>query len=162
MRIPTAHSRRTPIDFQTAMTPLIDIVFQLLIFFICASTGQLRELILPTDFAAGALGSQVAPPVEQPLGEVWIRLTRQLDITVMRVESREIRELPEWESTLQALAKAAKEIPVVLDIDSDVPIGDAIAVYDTCQSVGFLSISFAAESRKTQPSEPPSGRKADQ
>ena len=52
------------------MTPLIDVVFQLLIFFICASTGRLRELLLPTDFAAGALGDQAAKSVERPLGEV--------------------------------------------------------------------------------------------
>ena len=31
------------------MTPLIDVVFLLLIFFVCASTGQIRESLLPTN-----------------------------------------------------------------------------------------------------------------
>lgn len=52
MRIPTSRQRATQVDMQTAMTPLIDVVFQLLIFFICTSTGHMKELLLPTDFRA--------------------------------------------------------------------------------------------------------------
>lgn len=149
MRIPTAHSRRTPIDLQTAMTPLIDVVFQLLIFFICASTGHLRELLLPTDFSAGALGDQSATPVERPLGEVWIRLSREFDETVMRVESLEFRRFEELEATLLSLAKTANEIPVILDIGGDVPLGDAVEVFDACRASGFRSINFAAEAPRS-------------
>lgn len=145
MRLPTSHSRRTPLDLQTAMTPLIDVVFQLLIFFICASTGHLRELLLPTDFAAGAVGEQTAVAVEKPLGEVWVRLSRDRDETVMRVESLEFRDLPKLEQALRSLALAAVEIPVILDIDGAVPLGDAIGVYDACRAAGFRSISFAAD-----------------
>ncbi len=145
MRLPSAHSRRTPIDTQASMTPLIDVVFQLLIFFMCASTGHLRELLLPTDFAAGATGQRSAQPIERPLGEVWVRLRRELDETIMRVEAREFRELSDLEETLRALASAANEIPVILDINGDVPLGDAVGVYDTCRAAGFRSISFAAE-----------------
>jgi len=145
MRIPTSHARRTPIDLQGAMTPLIDVVFLLLIFFICASTGHLRELLLPTDFAAGAVGQAAQEPVERPLGEVWIRLTRDGDVTVMQAEGREFRELTELEETLRALAATASEIPVILDIRGDVPLGDAVSVYDACRAARFRSISFAAE-----------------
>ena len=154
MRIPTAHSRRTPIDLQTAMTPLIDVVFQLLIFFICASTGHLRELLLPTDFAAGALGDQAAKPVERPLGEVWIRLSRESDETVMRLEGLEFRQLDELQATLVSLAKTADDIPVILDIGGDVPLGDAVGVYDASRAAGFRSISFAAEAPRTEKADP--------
>jgi biopolymer transport protein ExbD len=145
MRIPTSHSRRTPVDLQGAMTPLIDVVFLLLIFFICASTGHLRELLLPADFTAGAVSDQAREPVERPLGEVWIRLSRDADVTVMQVEGREFRELEELAESLKALAAEAGEIPVILDIHGDVPLGDAISVYDTCRAARFRSISFAAE-----------------
>jgi biopolymer transport protein ExbD len=150
MRIPTSHSRRTPIDLQTAMTPLIDVVFQLLIFFICASTGHLRELLLPTDFAAGALGDQPNKSVERPLGEVWIRLSREFDETVMRLEAREFRELPALEETLRALAATTNEIPVILDIGGEVPLGDAVSVFDICRAAGFRSINFAAEAPRAE------------
>jgi len=150
MRIPTAHSRRTPIDLQTAMTPLIDVVFQLLIFFICASTGHLRELLLPTDFAAGALGEQTARQIERPLGEVWIRLSRESDETVMRVEGLEFRRLDELQATLRALAETANDIPVILDIGGDVPLGEAVGVFDASRAAGFRSINFAAEAPRLE------------
>ena len=45
MKIPSAHYDRQ-LDDSQAMTPLIDVVFLLLIFFVCASTDQVRELSL--------------------------------------------------------------------------------------------------------------------
>lgn len=127
------------------MTPLIDVVFQLLIFFICASTGHLREMLLPTDFAAGAVGSTAPRQIEKPLGEVRIKLRREVDATVYKLEGREFHELNMVEAMLKALAEAAKEIPVILEIDKDVPLGDAVSVYDICRAVRFQSIHFAAD-----------------
>lgn len=127
------------------MTPLIDVVFQLLIFFICASTGHLRELLLPTDFAAGSVGAMTPRQMERPLGEAWIRLRRELDTTIVQVEEREFRDLNELQGTLRDLAEAASEIPVILEIQGDVPLGDAVAVYDACRAARFRSISFAAD-----------------
>src|SRR5258708_3602882 len=133
MRIPSSHSRRTPIDFQGAMTPLIDVVFQLLIFFICASTGHLREMLLPTDFAAGSIGDKAPRQIEKPLGEVRIKLRREIDATIYQVEGMEFRELDRLEGMLRSLAETAIEIPVILEIAGDVPLGDAVSVYDACR-----------------------------
>lgn len=133
------------------MTPLIDVVFQLLIFFICASTGHLREKLLPTDFAAGAIGDKPPRQVEPSLGEVRIRLRWEIDATVYQVEGREFRDLEGLQAMLKALAQTAIEIPVILEIDGDVPLGDAVAVYDTCRAVRFRSIHFAAKQGLPKP-----------
>lgn len=127
MRIPSTHSRRTPIDLRGAMTPLIDVVFQLLIFFICASTGHLREMLLPTNFAAGAVGDK-ARQIDKPLGEVRIKLRREIDTTNYQVEGRDFQELDTLQVMLRALAETAIEIPVILESQGDVPLGDAVGV----------------------------------
>jgi biopolymer transport protein ExbD len=145
MRIPSSHSRRTPIDLQSAMTPLIDVVFQLLIFFICASTGHLRELLLPTDFAAGAIGDKAPQQIEKPLGEVRIRLRREVDATIFKVEGTEFTDLVNLTAMLRGLAETAIDIPVILEIDPDVPLGDAVSVYDACRAAKFRTINFAAD-----------------
>ena len=145
MRIPSTHSRRTPIDLQGAMTPLIDVVFQLLIFFICASTGHLREMLLPTDFAAGAVGDKAPRQIEKPLGEVRIKLRREIDTTIYQVEGRDFQELDALQGMLRALAETAIEIPVILEIQGDVPLGDAVSVYDGCRAVRFRAIHFAVD-----------------
>jgi biopolymer transport protein ExbD len=143
MRIPTSRQRPTQVDMQTAMTPLIDVVFQLLIFFICASTGHMKELLLATDFRSGAVGSVVAPEIEKPLGEVTIQLKRNEDSTVAFLEGREFQELPKLGATLRALAEASTDVPVTLDIAGDVPLGDVIYVYDVCRAANFRSVNFA-------------------
>ena len=145
MRIPSSRQRPAQVDMQTAMTPLIDVVFQLLIFFICASTGHLKELLLATDFRAGAIGAASAIEVDKPLGEVWIRLKRDGEETVVFLEGQEFRDLGQLDTTLKGLAAAATDIPVILETAGEVPLGDLIHVYDHCRSCGFRTINFAAD-----------------
>ena len=142
MRIPTSRQRATQVDMQTAMTPLIDVVFQLLIFFICASTGHMKELLLATDFRAGAVGSAEPLEIEKPLGEVSIRLKRSDDTTIAYLAGREFDDLQKLDATLRALADASTEIPVTLEIAGEVPMGDVISVYDVCRAARFQSINF--------------------
>jgi len=143
MRIPTSHVRRSGFD-QTAMTPLIDVVFQLLIFFICATTGHIRELILPADLAAG-VGTESVEPVEKPLGEVWVRLRRDGDRTISKVENTDYDDAAQLAQVLRALSEAAPEIPVILEVADDVPLGDVVRAYDLCRAGGFQSVSFAVK-----------------
>jgi biopolymer transport protein ExbD len=151
MRIPTSRQRPSQVDMQTAMTPLIDVVFQLLIFFICASTGHMKELLLPTDFRAGAVGAAASPDLEKPLGEVWIRIKRDNEATLALLEGREFRDLSQLNATLRALAAVASDIPVILEIGGDVPLGDVIYVYDACRAAKFRSVNFAANANQLQP-----------
>jgi biopolymer transport protein ExbD len=146
MRIPTSHARRSGFD-QTAMTPLIDVVFQLLIFFICATTGHIRELILPADLAAG-VGSAAVEVVEKPLGEVWVRLRRDGDLTVANLEGTDYEDAARLAEVLKALSQAAPEIPVILEVAEDVPLGDVVRVYDLCRAGGFDTVSFAVKAPK--------------
>ena len=149
MRIPTSRQRPTQVDMQTAMTPLIDVVFQLLIFFICASTGHMKELLLSTDFRAGAIGAAEAPQIEKPLGEVWLRMKRENDATIAFLEGREFRDLGDLDGTLRILSEASTEIPVNLEIAGEVPLGDVIHVYDSCRAAKFRSVNFAVSKSKT-------------
>ncbi len=130
------------------MTPMIDVIFQLLIFFVCASAGQVVESHLPTELAAGAVESAVPVIVERPFGEVWLRLHRRAtdgadDVTVVELNDREYSDEPSLRQTLLTLAETTPEIPVILDIDGPVPLGDVVRVYDACQSAQFRQVSFA-------------------
>lgn len=129
------------------MTPLIDIVFQLLIFFVCASTGHLRELILPTDLTGGGTPSAISEPVDAPVSQVWIRLRRERDVTVTQIEGTDYRPEDDPRGVLFALAQAARDVPLILDIADEVPLGDVVGLIDLCRSAGFESINFAAEKK---------------
>lgn len=145
MQIPSYHQgRERREDF--AMTPMIDIVFLLLIFFVCASVGQIRESLLPAELSAGAVESPLAEPQEQPLGRVWLRLdVNESGQTVTELNNRVYSDNSELQRVLRELAELAPEIPVILDIAPEVPLGDMIRVYDACQAADFHSIHFATD-----------------
>jgi len=137
------------------MTPMIDIVFLLLIFFISASANQVREFLLPTELATGSIESTETVPQEKPLGEVWLKLRRQDNQTIVELNEREYAHFDELKRTLIELAELAPEIPVILDIQEDVPLGEMIRTYDTSLAAGFHSIHFATDVNKIAPKKKP-------
>ncbi len=149
MRIPTRR-RDTNVE-NTSMTPMIDVIFQLLIFFVCASAGQVQEAHLPTELAPGSVESLNPIIVEHPFGEVWLRLHQRageepnLKQTVVELNDREYSDDASLRQTLAVLAETTPEIPVILDIDGPVPLGDVVRVYDACQAANFQQISFATK-----------------
>ncbi len=142
MKIPSSRHRRMDRSDQS-MTSMIDCVFLLLIFFVCASVGQLRESMLGTELPSGGVAANVAPPQDAPLDDVKVYLRREAGATTFEVNQRRHRDFAELEETLRGLAEIAPEIPVILDIDGSVPLGDVVATYDTCRSARFQSIHFA-------------------
>ena len=150
MRIPQQHARDQ--DFG-AMTPMIDIVFLLLIFFVVTASGQVRVALLPTELSAsGSVESEIMPPEPTPLTvEVWLKLTFIADQqqTTVDMNGTVYSDLTKLKSQLRTLAELGPENPVILDISGNVPLGDVVDVYDTCQAAGFDSVSFAADPPKT-------------
>lgn len=146
MKIPSSQDRQ-PNDQQNAMTPMIDVVFLLLIFFVCASAGQLREALMPADLAAGSIESlEAVEPEPRPFGEVWLYL-RRIDgartIIQLNQGGESYEDLGVLREQLLALAAATTEIPVILDIEQGIPLGDLIDVYDACLEARFETIHFA-------------------
>ncbi len=149
MRIPS-HTGRTDIS-ENMMTPMIDVVFNLLIFFVCASALNIQELVLkaqmgsaqaePFTAAAAAEASQALP-----VDEIRVGLSRgQRGQLVMRLNGTDYESFPALREVLLELAELAPESPVVLDVEGDVEAGDVLRVYDTCRSARFQSIQFALD-----------------
>ncbi len=131
------------------MTPMIDIVFLLLIFFVCASVGQIRESLLLTELSAGSVELPNSLVEQQSLvGELWLQLRRtDRNRTVVDFDNSEFgqrfEDFNQLKAQLLQLAQAAADMPVILDIDAAVPFQDVIRVYDTCRAADFESIYFA-------------------
>jgi biopolymer transport protein ExbD len=146
MRIPVSHQHSREHD-DSFMTPMIDVVFLLLIFFVCASVGQIRESTLATPLAAGSIEAVDTVESPRPLGEVWVRLARRGAgegvVTTAEVNNQLYEDWDRLRGTLRELASVAPEIPVILDIGQSVPVGDFVDIYDTCRSAGFDNIQFA-------------------
>ena len=154
MRIPRVHRSAQGID-NCSMTPMIDVVFLLLIFFICASARQSREALLAANLPAGSIESaNAAAPVE--IDQAFVKLKHRADgTTIAEINGTEYADLPLLEAQLKALAEVGPEVPVILDIDGPVPFGDVIRVYDLCQRLHFTTLKFAIDLKPEPPQKGP-------
>ncbi len=148
MRIPSSHHRSDHDHSSVAMTPMIDIVFLLLIFFVCAAAGAVHESVLSTDLAAaGAVASTDTPPEREPWKfEIWLKLNRD-DTQGLTIDMNGTvySDLDQLERQLQLLAEVEATNPVILDVGDGVRWGEVIDLYDRCRRAGLQSVNFAAD-----------------
>ena len=145
MRIPGHHHRQSTLQGE-AMTPMIDVVFLLLVFFVCASVGQLPDLLLPAK-----LGPGVTAPVE-PLSDpeilehgqvrIGLRAGETPDSVIIQLNEQMIPSATELRRRLIKLSEIDPLTQIILDIDDGITNQLWIAIYDLCQALKFESISF--------------------
>ena len=145
MRVPSAYIAATHRP-DVAMTPMIDVVFLLLIFFLWTASFQIVELILPSRMSA-QMGSdpveQVDPPPEQDFDNIVVRIGYDGSAPTWSINRESIGSLGDVKAHLTAVASVKQDAPVILDPDSIVPLGHVIDVYDVAKIVGFQKVSFA-------------------
>jgi hypothetical protein len=64
-----------------------------------------------------------------------------------RVGDAVCQRLEEVRGVLESLVKTQRQLPVILDIQGDVPVGDSVNIYDVCLLAGFTRVQFAAKVR---------------
>ena len=139
---PPLRSRDDDRAFDINMTPMIDVVFLLLVFFVCTTDFHAVEALLPTPLKAA--GATAAPPEIEELENVVIKLGVVDGAPRWELNARVCPAPAEVRDTLARLAAIEKRLPIVLDIDGAVPLGDAIDLYDWCRLAGFEQVRFAA------------------
>jgi biopolymer transport protein ExbD len=149
----TGYNTASRARFDVQMTPMIDVVFQLLIFFVCTVSFQVVEQSLPatprvTAEAGGAAAEQPVPPELEDLRQVEVKLARTDGRTTWSVNGDACATFADVGRRLTALARLKQFktiVPVVLDVADDVPLADAIEVYDTALGLGFEKVQFVTE-----------------
>ena len=143
MRVPHVQHDRRQLDI--AMTPMIDVVFLLLIFFICTASFQISEQLLPSNLALTSGSTRPTTDEFEPeLERILVLATSAAGQTSWIVNERPCDSLNEVETVLRAVAEIDRSLPVILDVQDEVPLGDMIDVYDLCRLAGFVRIQFAA------------------
>ena len=144
MRLP----RPAEPDYGDPMTPMIDVVFLLLVFFICASAGAMSEKLLPAELTGASATAATAAPeesVQDPAEHLQVRIRLQPGAAGLEVHLDEqvLAGLPVLRERLTRLAEADPESRIILSVHDAVEVQQFISVYDLCQSLKFRSISFA-------------------
>jgi len=147
MRAPSAYTRqRTGLDIP--MTPLIDVVFQLLVFFLLTASFHAAEHLLPSRVSApqasGADQRPETPPPDADFHEIVVRILWTGAEPVWQISGQTLSSLPEVRAALAAVARVKADAPVILHPDPEVPLGHVIDVYDVTRLVGLPTVQFAA------------------
>lgn len=147
MRAPSNYSRqRSGLD--VPMTPLIDVVFQLLVFFLVTASFHAAEHLLPSSVSipqARGSGSPTETPLpEEDFDRVVIRILWKDGRPAWQVNGQTLDGLPQVRDLLVAVARVKSDAPVILHPDPAVPLGHVIDVYDVTRLVGFPRVQFAA------------------
>ncbi len=150
MRIP-ARTRRSLSHDGDPMTPMIDVVFLLLVFFICASIGGTADQLLPAELKGSTDAAVQVEPVQDQ--ENWdhpaIQIRLELDEAAVKIllDGQLLDGMEQLTDRLQRLAAVDAESRIILNIDDEVLVQQFISVYDLCQNLKFQNISFAVAAR---------------
>ena len=146
------HRRATSIT--VAMTPMIDVVFLLLVFFLCTASFQKSE----GDLAASLLVETSEPGAGSPLDaiplvdEVTITGREFNGITLWTVnQGVETNDPAELVSLLQEIAEIDPGILVTIDPDQSIPLGHVVQAYDAARMAGFATVRLAASIESIAP-----------
>ena len=138
-------------DMQTQMTPMIDVTFQLLLFFILTFEFREAEGTIPGTLPAkGSIAQQVSDtPPPDPITIKVIpsgsnRLSASYELSGVSVAIPTVRELG-------ALLKARREqigsdeVPIVIFPNQDVPWGFVVEAFNQATKAEFKKIGFAQQ-----------------
>jgi biopolymer transport protein ExbD len=138
-------------DLDSAMTPMIDVVFLLLVFFVWTASFQIVEQILPTTMSAqlGSEQSDVQPPPEpQDFEDVVVKIGWDGQAVNWSINAQPLDSLKAVGAQLTTISQIQTEATVILHPQKIVPLGHVIEVYDVAKGVGFEKVSFAVNSQE--------------
>jgi biopolymer transport protein ExbD len=135
------------------MTPMIDVVFLLLIFFLTSSSFEIIEQLMPSGISdqgiqANGQAADVPPPESiSDINDCIVKIrTKPGDNQNYTYEfNGTVVEGPQAIfQRLQAIMRVRADVPIIVDPDDQVSIASAVEVYDRARAAGGLRVYFAA------------------
>jgi biopolymer transport protein ExbD len=135
---------QTKLGFHEQMTPMIDVIFQLLIFFLCTAGFVIPEAVLPTELPPAGAVATVPRAIQRDADPIRVAVSASGGEISFRLNNQSLPGMTELLDRLGQLGQITPSSPVILDIAAEVPVGPVIDLYDGILSRGFSSIHFAA------------------
>lgn len=143
MKTPRLTTRAHIGGFDSTMTPMIDTIFLLLIYFLCTASFAAPERLLRADLPDNGQSKALSasPP---PTETIVIRVQTPGASPELFLGERPILDTPELSSHLKRLASVSRSLPVTLIIAGETPLERVVDVVDRCRGAGFAQVRFAA------------------
>ena len=149
MRLPSHVVRNGSNPLGAAMMPMIDVVFLLLVFFLCTATFEAPEedlaaSLLVSNLTSGSMAETVQESPDPPLEEVTLVGARAGEETIWTLNEGASRPAgPQLVELLTGLSGADRTLPVTIEAGGAVPLGDLVQAYDAARAAGFARVLIA-------------------
>ncbi len=134
-------------ELEIKMTPMIDVGFLLLVFFVWTASFHAVEYLLPSSLSqkqgTGQTVNVDEPPPEIEFEDIVVRISFTNNQPAWSVNGQPVASLSDVRSRLALVADIKIDSPVILHPDETVPVGNVIDVYDATRLAGFTQIQFA-------------------
>jgi len=124
---------------QLNMASMVDVVFLLLIFFMCTSSLNQPENDISSQLSRLGTGTGQGAVPERP---VRIRLLGVTAGVLITCDEKRIADFPSLEAELQRRA-ALEDRPVVIEGQAGVPFRYMVAALDVCHRAGMWRVAFS-------------------
>jgi biopolymer transport protein ExbD len=132
------------------MTPMIDVVFLLLVFFLTTASFQRLEKLLPSSVSAKSdttLGESKDTPPSPPQEDIHdcvIKIKAQGDQIEYQWNGLVVTSLQDIQERLVAILNVRADVPIIVDPEDSILAGDALRVYDTAKRAGATAVYMVA------------------
>lgn len=146
VKIPSVHSRSSE-RADVAMTPMIDVVFLLLIFFVWTASFQIVEMTLPSQLTemVGAGANQEVKLEEEDFESVIVRIQQDNQQIQWTVNDQPTSSLADVRERLRMVATIRSDLPVLIDPAEQIQLGFVLDVFDIARDAGFQNIQFTTQ-----------------
>lgn len=145
MKKPNVHDSES---MELAMTPMIDVVFLLLVFFVWTSSFEIPEFDLPSAIAqppAGGAEASTATPPPEAFDEIVIRLDDRDAQLLIEVGGQSFTNIDALAVYLTEILSLGVQPPVIVDPADQISMSVAVQVYDAARDAGADRVLFAAQ-----------------
>ena len=123
-------------DLDVNITPLIDVVFLLLIFFMVSTTFE-RESEIEVTLPEASIDKPVS---DKKSIEVTVNSQGTFFVNGQRVVNTQITTLKQ---ALLKVAAGREDPPVIINADKSAQVQSMVTIMDAARQLGFVHISFA-------------------
>lgn len=144
-------NRRRRSSTELMMTPMIDVVFLLLVFFLATASFELAEQLLPTPVSQGAESPVGAnAPTALPTAAVndcviRMRWIEDGGAIVYELNGEAMADRESLLHRVQPILAAAADIPMIVDPDETIPLATVVSLYDRLRQLGGTQVYFSAK-----------------
>ena len=146
MRLPN-HDRTGSLEVK--MTPMIDVVFLLLIFFVWTSSFELPEYDLPSSLAevpaGGSEANSDSPPPVEAFDEIVVKLLVRDGLPLIEFNGQQVDSAAALRDRLAEVIALGVQPPVIIDPEGEVTMDRAVEAYDAALNAGADRVLYATK-----------------